>query len=508
MTEIYRFRNTKRLLDGCAELEKQTIYFASPDQLNDPMEGFQDVVWSGDRIVWLNLFKDFVNCLSWAYQYVVIAGEHLQYDLPVRQVWPWNAPPSDQAKALFESIWSRVQDRAHLRQCATKLADHGRKARKDEVTAYLRTLQFAALEAIEHVYVENGLISATMYPDLPVGLADPMGLLNELDLTLQIEDERMINALFAIQNSARIETELLSKIFNEDLSDNNAYRNLIRLNLTFPSLYVEELGRLFWPDWYASCFTSSFHNSSMWGHYADQHRGICLIFQTEGMAAKPNLSLNQITGWGLDREGNSRRSRSFMPMEFHEVHYQDKPDEVDFFTSIGRLTHQELMELWYTDDGGSISTCAAHLLPDGNQDDWREHHWETLISEVSFKTRDWAYEQESRLVLCHAFSDSLDEDARTLTYDFKSLSGVIFGIRTSDDDKRRIIEIIGRKCAESGRTDFQFFQAYYSPAHGDIRTHELMITFATDGQGGESINTGPEKEIAVDRSSGSSSHRW
>ena len=31
MTEIYRFRSTEQLLDGFAELEKQTIYFASPE---------------------------------------------------------------------------------------------------------------------------------------------------------------------------------------------------------------------------------------------------------------------------------------------------------------------------------------------------------------------------------------------------------------------------------------------------------------------------------------------
>ena len=492
MSEIYRFRTTKQLLDGFAELEKQTIHFAPPEKLNDPMEGFQDVVWSGDRIAWLNLFKDFVNCLSWGYHYVVMAGEDLQYDLPVRKVWPWNAPPSAQAEALFDAIWSRVLERAHLHQCAAKLADHGRKARKDEVTEYLRTLHASALEAVQHVYMENGLIPSTMNLDLPAGLLDPMALMNKLDLTLQIEDENMIDALFATQNSMRAETELLSHIFNEDLSDNNAYRNFIRLMLIFPSLYVEDLERLFWPDWYAACFTSSFHNSSMWGHYADQHKGICLIFQTEGTAAKPNLPLNQITGWGLDREGNSRRSRSFMPMEFHEVHYQDKPDEVDFFTSIGRLTGKDLMDLWYTDEGGSISTCAGHLLPDGDADNWRKHHWEKLISEISFKTRDWAYEQEHRLVLCHAFSDSLDQDARTLIYDFRSLTGVIFGMRTSNDDKRRIVKIIGRKCAESGRTDFQFFQAYYSPTHGDIRRHNLLIRFAVDGQGGAGINSGPD----------------
>jgi hypothetical protein len=34
---IYRFRSTSALLDHYSELEKQEIYFAPPNQLNDPL---------------------------------------------------------------------------------------------------------------------------------------------------------------------------------------------------------------------------------------------------------------------------------------------------------------------------------------------------------------------------------------------------------------------------------------------------------------------------------------
>ena len=55
---VYRFRSMEYLLgDKYQELERKTIYFASPDQLNDPMEGFRDIVWSGDKIVWTNFFQ-------------------------------------------------------------------------------------------------------------------------------------------------------------------------------------------------------------------------------------------------------------------------------------------------------------------------------------------------------------------------------------------------------------------------------------------------------------------
>ena len=50
MTLFYRFRSPISLLEEHQELERQTIYFARPEQLNDPMEGFRDIFWAGDHI--------------------------------------------------------------------------------------------------------------------------------------------------------------------------------------------------------------------------------------------------------------------------------------------------------------------------------------------------------------------------------------------------------------------------------------------------------------------------
>ena len=55
--KFYRFRGMDKLLDKpYRELERQTIYFAAPHELNDPMEDFRDIVWRGDKIVWTNFF--------------------------------------------------------------------------------------------------------------------------------------------------------------------------------------------------------------------------------------------------------------------------------------------------------------------------------------------------------------------------------------------------------------------------------------------------------------------
>jgi hypothetical protein len=74
MTFLYRFRPLSRLLDK-NELLNQEIFFASPDSLNDPMEGFRDIFWQGDVIVWQNLFRHYLLCLEWAYSIVVLGEE-------------------------------------------------------------------------------------------------------------------------------------------------------------------------------------------------------------------------------------------------------------------------------------------------------------------------------------------------------------------------------------------------------------------------------------------------
>src|SRR5712664_1621567 len=60
VSHLYRFRSTKQLLDGFNELDAQQIYFAPPEDLNDPIETFKDLVWTGDEIVWRNLLRHYI----------------------------------------------------------------------------------------------------------------------------------------------------------------------------------------------------------------------------------------------------------------------------------------------------------------------------------------------------------------------------------------------------------------------------------------------------------------
>ena len=75
---FYRYRSIKSLLGEHKELESQTIYFAGPDELNDPMEGFQDVFWEGDYVLWKNLIRHYVLCLLMSFEVVTIMSSRVQ----------------------------------------------------------------------------------------------------------------------------------------------------------------------------------------------------------------------------------------------------------------------------------------------------------------------------------------------------------------------------------------------------------------------------------------------
>lgn len=492
MTEVYRFRSTDQLLGKFKELERQTIYFASPEQLNDPVEGFRDIVWSGDEIVWSNLFKHYVYCLFLAYLQVGFIGDQCAFEAEdILVAGGWHDPPSPQAGELFGDIWNSIRDNLKLSEIASKIAALSRKVRRNELLFYLLpSPHFKALVTIQDVLVERGIVSEPKRPLREI-LSGKFTLADSRFFELVPEVERgepkdFLKTMFSISYQMMTDLRLSYKRYFRSSSSGNSARNWQLLLLDFPSIYVEQLGRILWPQWYAACFSKSYHNSSLWASYGDGHRGVCLIFDAATNGSQPSLELKQRTGWATDSRGNSKEHWGFRPKAFHDINYSDRPGEVDFFRNIGRLPEHVLMELWYTDEAANVSECAAHVVSGGSQEDWRKTYWDAFYRDITFKTNDWEHEQECRLILNGLLEESLDDRRRSLTYDFDSLKGVIFGIRTTDENKMKVIEIIQEKCRETNRNDFEFYQAYYDPQQGDIRRFELRLNLIVKGEGSSS----------------------
>ena len=106
--QVYRFRSMKYLLgEKYQELKKREIYFSSPEQLDDPMEGLRDIFWRRNKILWENFFKHYVFCLYQTYIHFLVAGHSIQLNannIPILGRWD-NLPPS--AQRLFNEVWQR-----------------------------------------------------------------------------------------------------------------------------------------------------------------------------------------------------------------------------------------------------------------------------------------------------------------------------------------------------------------------------------------------------------------
>ncbi|MCY3994380.1 MAG: DUF2971 domain-containing protein [Caldilineaceae bacterium] len=479
MTEVYRFRSTRRLICGdTSELERQTIFFASPEQLNDPMEGLRDLVWRGDEIVWTNFFKHYVFCLHQSYVIFKILGSEEELragHIPI--LGRWDEPTTPQMGELFDDIWKRTHEELGLSELSGKLATVKREVRRDELLFYLRLIHLEVISIIQRAWADKGLAPEEELSQLESTFRKFKPAVNSVvELVLQVEAELgnrtdvMFSALYRLIEGQRLKHKYIFR----DAFSNPVTKNQQLLLLDFPSIYVNQLDKLLWPEWYAACFAKSYHNPSVWAHYGDGHAGVCLIFEAVESADGSSLELKRLTGRQFNAKGDYKEHWSYAPMYFQDVSYSERPATIDFLRNMGVLPVPALMKLWYTDAKGHISDCATHFTSGKEEESWRGEHWKDFQRDISIKNKDWEYEQECRLILHGLLDSSLDECRRALTYKFDSLKGIIFGIRTSDQDKLNIIDVIQRKCQANERSDFQFFQAYFSPEHADIRKEEIL----------------------------------
>jgi hypothetical protein len=439
------------------ELESQSIYFAHPEELNDPMEGFRDVFWSGDFIAWKNLFKHYLLCLERLSCLLIIAGEEhpiSKEDMPVFS--GEDDFPTDKYRQLFSVICNKFF-------CSTiiKYIDHLSKrsspVRKDELFCHLSNIHFFAIETISSVYEDSGLITPRKTKDLgaikPIEKwieADVFGLLEK---SLEENDgEGKVDTYFSVQRQVHRDIDLINR-YTETISLDTKNRNLVVIE--FPEKYLEQIEKLVYPDWYAACFMSNCKNSSVWGHYGDDHNGVCLMFKAENVGEGSCLTLGSIIGWG-----RSGAICGPVKHKFHRIDYKKGNGQIDFFRALGRLPIPTLNAVWYASDNGEISECADDILK--SEKDWRDKYWSNFYRDITVKSEDWNYENEYRLILSSSMTDFSAEKDRTLKYDFSSLEGLVFGIKTKMEDKLKIIKIIENKCKETDRKDFKFYQAYYS----------------------------------------------
>ena len=205
---------------------------------------------------------------------------------------------------------------------------------------------------------------------------------------------------------------------------------------------------MMYPPTYLTCFSAKNDDSSMWGNYADCHRGVCIEYETDQ---------NNV----FSTEKGAVLSRHVKP-----VVYSDERIERNFFETFGRLTIGE-MKSWLTGSEGGISHSYRQFIDD--EDEWRNEYWEIAEKKALHKMPEWSHEEEYRIAVIDTFMEFRDtkKEDRNVKFDLKTLKGIIFGLRTSEYDKMRIFKTI----QDSGNfEEVTFYQAEY-----DDETRKIAI---------------------------------
>jgi Protein of unknown function (DUF2971) len=472
---LYRYRSAAAVLSEFHELEKQEIYFSPPGDLNDPMEGFKDLFWQGDEVVWRNLLRHYALCLLETSTTALIAGEKFDGEILNSIVF---AAPHHLPMAPIRDIYHRVStaflDEPAVKDLVEALARRQEPVRRNELTSYLRSLQPLALGIVFKEFQENGVLpSSTSLQscDSEILRQNITKVLNALAQLPKTEPsfEKAADAIFAATEAAADQLDLLLAYENKDKP---AAIPMSFLTGRFPAAYAKALDRLVHRDTYFACFSANAANPSMWATYGNGHRGVCLKFKaSHDEPGKPTISLKQIVGASATKD-RQQLNWGHVPHPLYKMEYTANYPPIDFFRSLGNTSEMNLSRFWFKGDDGEASPCRDAIFRD--QASWRDGYWKTALASSLCKTAEWAHEEEYRAILSSGF-DLREKSSRKLQYEFEELAGIVFGFRTKHEHKLEIMEIIDRKCSEAGRSDFEFSEVRYSAVESKFHVAPLTL---------------------------------
>ena len=220
----------------------------------------------------------------------------------------------------------------------------------------------------------------------------------------------------------------------------------------FPNRFVQSMGKLLLSEWAVACFTDDFSNPYLWSAYADHHAGVCLVFNRNSL-------------------GNLQPPEFCERVELEEVSYQMTKPEIEFFTNVPTLTVSEYERL-FTDESGAPSPICPFLPEDKERiREARAKQRDFSRGNLLTKHKPWEAEREVRMFCRSDWGGVLQSDParHTLQYPIEALRGVIFGSRTTEEDRRSILEVILAKHYVSPMgEDFWFSEAALQP-DGSVR---------------------------------------
>lgn len=453
--EIFRYRNYQ---NGIREIKDQTIYFASREELNDPViEGFLNVYWKGDEIAWNNLFRNYVCSLHQALMkyFLQTSPKDIRENAAMVDVHQFDNIPL--GKILMKLGDSFLElDNVHI--LSSLLGAHCLRTTRDELLAYLFFLHQQSIISVLDVCVANGY-------DLEEIKYMSTELKRKVDSLPKISHDEYIKMEASWRRKIMYEVIISYSDFLDQLygsTDNEQRKAWLSVIGDFPRAYVDSLENLIHPNAYIACFSKNENNNVMWGTYAENHTGVCMIYDTY-----PELGdeFFPIKSRYTDNE-------SYQNKKLYQINYGGGVRDANFFTMLGRLNRKQI-ESWLSDQDGEKSCCLEEIYE--HYEIWREGYWKCLYDRYCHKTKEWEYENEYRLLLEDTFYAYNEQASRILKYDFSCLKGVILGMKMPMEKRMEMIRVIKEKCKKEKRDNFDIYVAEYNHRRDSIAKRPLNI---------------------------------
>ena len=374
--EIYRFRSLDALMGDFKELERQTIYLASPDQMNDLAEDVVNAEWHGNKRIWENF-----------------------------------------------------------------------------ITFYWKALIASSVTGVSYIPGSNRVLEEDFYVERIITNEMP-----KLQTELSNQRQRLLTQLVG---GKRVSYYELPNLLREVTPQRVRMSILGRADLAssvpsfdgFANLFVRYMAKSLLAEWRVACFTEEFTNPYLWATYADNNTGACLVFDEKRLRS---ITVPNTVG----------------QLEIERVAYMKEKPKIDFFANLPRLTVAEYKRLF---DG-----VAEKPDIEAAKNERIALTRENLLT----KHIQWAGEKEVRMFSLSPFVQdpaSLPSEF-TVQYPITALKGVIFGARTSQDDRRAMLDVIlSKHFATPFPHEFKFAEAVMQ-SDGSLRRsiYRPFIGWQTD----------------------------
>ena len=475
---FYKYRSINALLHNFKELEEEYIYFAPAKDLNDPLEGYMDIDFKGDKIIWRNFLKNYIFSLFIFRNIVILTKNDKELsseDIHVAFNSRLKEEQYTEGKS-YKISCDEILKNKYVIFLIEYLSERETSISKTELYFYLLSLHFYILDIFNKIEIEKGgeiENKALLYKRLDSYEEEQNDLINLLDSIKKIgvNGVKLLYILFQYTNK-NIESVLYAKILtssNSSFIDKN-----YNLLISFPKIYINKLDEIMYPRPYVTCFTKDFKDLSLWGYYSDSSKGACLIFKAIKKDNNYYLPIKKIKNYSTD-ETIPVETNDFVNAEIKPVEYTKQKPAIPFFRSLGRLTLTILQKHWYSEDG-IISETVKDIFNKEGKNNWRKEYWEYITKNTNTKQENWKHEKEYRISLISTFDDEYDTvEKRKLKYKFDNLEGIIFGINTKESDKIKVIKVLYDKCKKYNRKDFKVYQAIYDNQKGEISTIPINI---------------------------------